>query len=103
MIAGVSACQSHPSPDVNSAHLRRITSQYFGSSSIMRQTRPVCSQAINVLPDPPKVSMTISPRLLEFLMSYTSISTGFIVGCTSFRFGLLYSMTVVWLRSPYQA
>ena len=45
----------------------------------------------------------ISPRLLEFLMRYTSISTGFMVGCTSLRFGLLYSMTVVWLRSLYQA
>ena len=98
--AGVAACQSHPSPNLNSAHLRRITSQYLGSSSIVRHTREVCSQAISVEPDPPKVSRTILPRWLELRMRYTSISVGFMVGCTSFFFGFWNSITVVWERSP---
>jgi len=38
-----------------------ITSQYFASSSIRRAKRPVFSQAINVEPEPPKRSTTMSP------------------------------------------
>ena len=34
-----------------SAQRRRITSQYFSSSSIIRQARSVCSQAISVEPE----------------------------------------------------
>ena len=63
--------------------------------------RPVCWQATSVEPLPPNVSRTTSPRLVEFLRRYTSISVGFMVGWTSFFFGLLNSMTVVCERSPY--
>ena len=51
----------------------------------------------------PKVSITTSPRCDELRRRYTSISVGFIVGCTSFFFGLLNSMTVVCERSAYQS
>ena len=61
-----SVFQSHPSPCLNSAQRRRMTSQYLGSSSIVRHLRPVCSQAISVEPLPPKLSSTISSRVVLF-------------------------------------
>ena len=76
-----------------------MTSQYFGSSSTHRHTRPVLSHAISVEPLPPNVSRTTALRFEELPMRYQSISTVFIVGWTSFFFGLSYSMTVVCERS----
>jgi hypothetical protein len=56
-----------------------MTSQYGASSSIMKQRRPVFSQAMSVLPDPPKKSATFSPARLDYSMARTASSTGFSV------------------------
>src|SRR5574344_2263073 len=100
-MAGVKACQSHPSPCTNSAQRLRITSAYFGSNSIERLTRAVCSQAISVLPEPPKRSRITSPDLLELNIALHASAVGFCVGCTYSRvLSRLMSQTVVWQRSP---
>ena len=51
---------------VSFSHLCIITSQYLGSSSMTYAFRPFCSQAINVVPLPPKRSSTQSPPLVLF-------------------------------------
>ena len=100
-VAGVSACQSQPSPWTNSAQRRRITSTYFGSNSIVQLTRFVCSQAISVLPDPPNRSSTVSPAFEELKIALIASAVGFCVGCTYSRvLSRLMSQTVVWQRSP---
>ena len=43
-----------------SSQRRTITSTYLGSSSVSRACRPVFSQAMSVLPEPPNRSRTIS-------------------------------------------
>lgn len=48
---------SRPIPERRS----RVTAAYFGSRSRPRQTRPVCSAATAVVPDPKKGSNTRSP------------------------------------------
>src|ERR1039458_5383111 len=87
---------------VNSCHLVTITSQYFGSNSITRAWRPDFSQAINVVPEPPNGSSTVSRPLLLFLMARSTSSTGFIVGCRSFTEGFLMNQTSPWSRAPHQ-
>ena len=57
-----------------------VVSTYFGSNSINRAWRPVRSQAINVVPDPPNGSSTVSRLLLELRSARSTNSTGFIVG-----------------------
>lgn len=66
-----------------------ITSQYLGSNSMHLHLRFVCSQAINVEPEPPNGSNTSSPGLDEFLTPYAHNAIGFIVGCSPFLNGLL--------------
>src|SRR5512146_1827640 len=63
------------------------TAAYFGSFSIVRQTRPRRSQAISVVPEPANRSSTISPGRLEFLSDRSTSSSGFIVGCSSLFLG----------------
>jgi hypothetical protein len=57
-----------------------MTSQYFGSISSNRASRPFLAQAISVEPDPPKASRTTDPGLLLLMIGYATKSTGFIVG-----------------------
>ena len=45
-----------------------MTSQNFSPSSIMWQIRPVYSQAISVLPEPPNGSSTSEFVMLEFMI-----------------------------------
>ena len=81
------------------SHLAIMTSQYLGSSSIMRQRLCVCSHAISVVPDPPNRSRTVSPSPDEFSMARATRATGFIMGCSSDAFGLSNSHTSSWVRS----
>ena len=53
-------CRSALAPE-KASNLATITSQYNGSNSIKNARRPVCWQAIRVLPDPPNKSSTFSP------------------------------------------
>ena len=70
------------------AALRRITEAYFSSSSIMKQALFVCSQAIIVEPEPPKVSITIALSCEELQIGYPRRSSGLLVGWLALRFGL---------------
>jgi len=62
------------------SHLSTITSQYLGSNSINLACLPVFSQAINVEPEPPNKSNTISLPLELFTIASSGNSTGFCVG-----------------------
>lgn len=73
---------------VHSCHLRTITSQYVGSSSIIRAVRPVFSAAISDVPEPPNRSRIIFSVLLEFSIARFTSSTEFMAGCKSFLIGL---------------
>lgn len=46
---------------VNFSHRVKITSQYFGSSSMQYAILPDCSAAMSVEPEPPKRSSTMPP------------------------------------------
>ena len=80
-------------PPVNACHRRMITSQYLGSSSISRACRPVFSQAMIVVPDPPNGSRIVSRLLLLFRSARSTNSTGFIVGCSRLAAGRLINHT----------
>src|SRR5665213_989776 len=83
---------------LHSCQRRMITSQYRGSISRSRATRPCFAQAISVEPAPPKVSSTTSSFLLLFRIGYEIKSTGFIVGWSAERAGLSKFQTVVCFR-----
>jgi hypothetical protein len=87
---------------VSSCHHRTITSQYFGSSSITRASRLVCSHAINVVPDTPNGSRIVSRVLLLFRSARSTNSAGFVVGCCRFAIGRLMNQTLPWFRSPHR-
>lgn len=72
-----------------------MTSTYLGSNSITRALLPSCSEAITVVPLPPKMSRTTSPCLEELRMCDANMRTGFIVGWSEFREGFGSRMTVV--------
>jgi len=53
----------------NCSHRWTMTSEYGASSSIMKHRRTIFSQAMSVLPDPPKKSARFSPARLEYSMA----------------------------------
>ncbi len=57
-----------------------MTSQNFGSISMVRQGRSSWSQVIKVDPLQPKKSATVLPGRLLFLIGMASNSSGFCVG-----------------------
>ena len=57
-----------------------ITSQNFSSSSMVKQDRSDCSQAMSVEPLPPKGSSTRVLLMLLFIIGYAKSGTGFMVG-----------------------
>ena len=81
---------------------RTMAVAYFGSSSIVRQMRSVCSQAMSVLPLPPNRSSTMLLGAELFLMGYASSGMGFIVRCSLLRLGLSKFQMVDCLRSANQ-
>ena len=72
-----------------------MTSQKCGSSSMRRARRSSCSQQTMVVPEPPKVSSTVSPCRLLLITSCPNRRTGFIVGWSSSTIGFAQLMTVV--------
>ena len=84
------------------ANLITMAVAYFGSSSMVRQMRSVCSQAMSVLPLPPNRSSTMLLGAELFLMGYASSGMGFIVGCSLLRLGLSKFQMVDCLRSANQ-
>nr|DAO10130.1 MAG TPA: hypothetical protein [Caudoviricetes sp.] len=69
-------------PFVILLNLLRITSTYFGSSSMLRLNLPAFSAAISVVPLPANGSRTTSHSLLELRIARSTSSTGFCVGCS---------------------
>jgi hypothetical protein len=57
---------------------------------------------MRVEPEPPKGSSTAPPGLEELWRHFTMSATGFIVGCSSERFGRGQSITETCEWSPYQ-
>src|SRR5699024_7329453 len=84
---------------VSSMNRCTMTLAYLGSSSIVRQMRSVCSQAMSVEPLPPNRSMTTPLGAELFLMGYASSGMGFIVGCWTDLFGLSKFQMVDCFRS----
>ena len=76
-----------------------MTVAYFGSSSIVRQIRSVCSQAMRVEPLPPNRSITTALGALLFLMGYASSGIGFMVGWSALFLGLSKFQMVDCFRS----
>nr|DAU93106.1 MAG TPA: hypothetical protein [Caudoviricetes sp.] len=69
-------------PFVILLNLLRITSTYFGSSSIFRLILPAFSDAMSVVQLPANGSKTDSHSLLELRIARSTSSTGFCVGCS---------------------
>ena len=57
---------------------------------------------INVVPDPPNGSNTMSRLLDELRIARSTNATGFMVGCRSFFAGLSMNQTSPWSRAPHQ-
>ena len=66
---------------VKACHRRMVTSTYRGSSSSPYARRPTRSAAISVVPDPQKVSSTISRRRVQSFIASATNATGLAVGC----------------------
>ena len=69
--SGISPFSSGSQP-VSALTRRRITSAYFGSSSIPSARRPVIAHATSVVPDPQNPSNTALPALVTSRISSTS-------------------------------
>ena len=63
------------------AYLFRVAWMKCGSSSISPHLLAVFSAAISVVHDPPNGSRIASPCLLLLYIAFSTISTGFCVGC----------------------